>query len=222
MYSKQVTKINKMNNQINELLYHYNEEGNEGYDLNEVQLLEKIDPDRVEQLKLLLHNDNQYIAYQAMLILLAWAIPEGFEQLDRFISEKWDEKESFEPHRLHNEDNVYDVITNALYIATLNGKTEQELYPYITYFLNIYGDKFFESNLKDFLLKKNCRPLLKEIEQAIQAALENKRYYQASQLFPVIVHYDKDSFNKYKDIFSPLISEDSRVVYNIEEAEKSI
>ncbi|MGN7863249.1 hypothetical protein [Chryseobacterium sp. 22458] len=211
-----------MNNPIHELLYHYNEEGNEGYDLKEVQLLENIDPDRVEQLKLLLHNDDPYIAYQVMLILLAWAIPEGFEQLDRFISEKWDEKENFEPHRLHNEDNVYDVITNALYIATFNGKTEQELYPYIKHFLNIYGDKFFESNLKDFLLKKNCRPLLKETEQAIQAALENKRYYQASQLFPVIVHYDKDSFNKYKDIFSPLINEDSRIVYNIEEAEKSI
>ncbi|OCA74508.1 hypothetical protein [Chryseobacterium arthrosphaerae] len=211
-----------MNNPIHELLYHYNEEGNEGYDLSEVQLLENIDPDRVEKLKLLLHNDDLYIAYQAMLILLAWAIPEGFKQLDQFIAEKWDEKENFEPHRLHNEDNVYDVITNALYIATFNGKTEQELYPYIKHFLNIYGDKFFESNLKDFLLKKNCRPLLKETEQAIQAALENKRYYQASQLFPVIVHYDKDSFNKYKDIFSSLISEDSRIVYNIEEAEKSI
>ncbi|AYZ12941.1 hypothetical protein EGY05_13825 [Chryseobacterium arthrosphaerae] len=211
-----------MNNPIHELLYHYNEEGNEGYDLNEVQLLEKIDPERVEKLKLLLHNDDPYIAYQGMLILLAWAIPEGFKQLDQFIAEKWDEKENFEPHRLHNEDNVYDVITNALYIATFNGKTEQELYPYIKHFLNIYGDKFFESNLKDFLLKKNCRPLLKETEQAIQAALENKRYYQASQLFPVIVHYDKDSFNKYKDIFSSLISEDSRIVYNIEEAEKSI
>ncbi|MGG7437214.1 hypothetical protein [Chryseobacterium arthrosphaerae] len=211
-----------MNNPIHELLYHYNEEGNEGYDLSEVQLLENIDPDRVEKLKLLLHNDDPYIAYQAMLILLAWAIPEGFKQLDQFIAEKWDEKENFEPHRLHNEDNVYDVITNALYIATFNGKTEQELYPYIKHFLNIYGDKFFESNLKDFLLKKNCRPLLKETEQAIQAALENKRYYQASQLFPVIVHYDKDSFNKYKDIFSSLISEDSRIVYNIEEAEKSI
>ncbi|RTZ46204.1 hypothetical protein EJ377_17365 [Chryseobacterium arthrosphaerae] len=76
---------------------------------------------------MLLHNDDPYIAYQAMLILLAWAIPEGFKQLDQFIAEKWDEKENFEPHRLHNEDNVYDVITNALYIATFNGKTEQEL-----------------------------------------------------------------------------------------------
>ncbi|RXM52995.1 MULTISPECIES: hypothetical protein [unclassified Chryseobacterium] len=211
-----------MNNQMHELLYHYDEEGNEGYDLNEVQLLGKIDLDRVEKLKLLLCNDDQYIAYQAMLILLAWAIPEGFKQLDRFISEKWDEKESFEPHRLHNEDNVYDVITNALYISTLNGKTEQELYRYIEYFLKIYGDQFFESNLKDFLLKKNCRPLLKEIEEASQRALRNKRYYQASQLFPVLVYYDQDTFNKYRDIFSHLISEDNRIAYNIEEAEKSI
>lgn len=211
-----------MNNQINELLYHYNEEGNEGYDLNEVQLLEKIDFERVEKLKLLLHNDNQYIAYQAMLILLAWSIPEGFKQLDKFISEKWDEKENFEPHRLYNEDNVYDVITNALFIATLNGKNEQEFYPYIEHFLNIYGDKFFESNLKDFLLKKNCRPLLKEIEQAMQSALKNKRYYQASQLFPVIAHYDKDNLSKFINIFNDLISQDDRISYNIEEAEKNI
>jgi hypothetical protein len=211
-----------MNNQIHELLYHYNEEGHEGYDLNEVQLLEKIDSERVEKLKLLLHNDDQYIAYQAMLILLAWSVPEGFELLDRFITEKWDEKTNFEPHRIYNEDNVYDVIANALYIATLNGKNEQELYPYIKQFLNIYGDRFFESNLKNFLLKKNCRPLLKEIEQAIESALNNKRYYQASQLFPVIVHYDKSNFNKYLDIFNALISLDNRITYNIEEAEKSI
>lgn len=211
-----------MNDKLHELLYYYNEEGYEGYDLNEVQLLEKIDFDRVEKLKLLLHNDNQYIAYQAMLILLAWSVPEGFELLDRFIAEKWEEKENFEPHRINSEDNVYDVITNALYIATLNGKSEQELYPYIKHFLNMYGDQFFESNLKDFLLKKNCGPLLKEIEQAIQNALQNKRYYQASQLFPVVVHYDKDAFNKYVDIFKPLINLDDRILYNIEEAEKRI
>lgn len=211
-----------MNNEINDLLYHYNEEGYEGYDLNEVQLLEKIDFERVEKLKLLLHNDNQYIAYQAMLILLTWSIPEGFQQLDKFIAKKWDEKENFEPHRLYNEDNVYDVITNALFIATLNGKSEQELYPYIKHFLSIYGDKFFESNLKDFLLKKNCRPLLKEIEQAMQSALKNKRYYQASQLFPVIAHYDKDNLSKFINIFNHLISQDDRISYNIEEAEKNI
>lgn len=211
-----------MNNPINEILYHYKEEGNEGYDLNEVQLLEKIDFERVEKLILLLHSDNQYIAYQTMLILLAWSIREGFQQLDKFISEKWDEKENFEPHRLYHEDNVYDVITNALYISTLNGKTEQELYPYIKHFLNIYGDKFFESNLKEFLLKKNCRPLLKEIEQAMQSALKHKRYYQASQLFPVIVHYDKTNFSKFINIFNDLVSQDDRILYNMEEAKKSM
>lgn len=210
-----------MNNQLHELLYYYNEEGYEGYDLNEVQLLEKKDFDRVEKLKLLLHHEDRYVAYQAMLILLAWSIPEGFELLDRFIAEKWDEKESFEPHRFHGEDNVYDVITNALYIATFNGKTEQELYPYIKQFLHRYGDRFFESNLKDFLLKKDCRPLLKEIEQAMQTALQNKRYYQASQLFPVLVHYDQNLFNDYIGIFKTLISQDNRITYTIEEAEKN-
>lgn len=209
-----------MNDKIHELLYYYNDEGYEGYDLSEVQLIEEIDFDRAEELKLLLHNENKYIGYQAMLILLAWSIPEGFELLERFITEKWDEKENFEPHRIYSQDNVYDVITNALNIATLNGKNEEELYPFIKEFLNLYGEKFFESNLKIFLLKKNCRPLLNEIEQAIQKALNNKRYYQASQLFPVTVHYDKDTFNKYINIFTPLVSLDNRITYNIEEAQK--
>lgn len=211
-----------MNKEIQELLYYYNEGGEEGYDLSEVQLLENKDADRAEKLKQILHHENQYIVYQAMLILLAWSIPEGFAMLDRFINEKWAEKEAFEPHRLHGEDNVYDVITNALYIATLNGKREQELYPYIRKFLNSYGDQFFESDLKNFLLKKNCSPLLKEIEEAVQSALQHKRYYQASQLFPVLVHYDQNRFNEYMSVFTPLTSLDSRIQYNIEEAEKKL
>lgn len=173
-----------MKNEIHETLYHYNEEGQEGYDLKEVQLLENINEQRVEKLKLLLQNDDRYIAYQAMLILLAWAEPDGFKQLDRFIFEKWDEKETFEPHRIHGEDNVFDIITNALYIAALNGKPEQELYPYIKHFLKIYGTQFFESNLKEFLLKKNCIPFLNEIHHAMQSALENKDTIRQVSFFP--------------------------------------
>ncbi|WP_294286572.1 hypothetical protein [uncultured Chryseobacterium sp.] len=211
-----------MKNEIHELLYHFSEEGQDGYDLNEVQLLEERDAERTEKLKLLLHNEDRYIAYQAMLILLAWAEPEGFKQLDEFISEKWAEKETFEPHRMYGEDNVYDVIANALYIATLNRKPEHELYPFIKHFLEIYGNQFFASNLKDFLLKKNCRPLLKEIEQAIHNAVQDNRYYLASQLFPVIVHYDKSTFNQYIDIFSGLVNQDNRIIYNIEKAKKNL
>lgn len=209
-----------MENEIYDTLYYYSEDGEEGYDLTEVQLIGKTDENRVEKLKLLLQHKNPYISYQAMLILVAWAIPEGFVQLDRFISEKWDEKHSFEPHRIYNEDNVYDVIVDALYISTFNGKEEQELYPYVKHFLNIYGDRFFESCLKDFLLKKDCEPLLKEIEEAMKSALRNKKYYQASQLFPVIVHYDKHRFEEYFEIFSSLLNDDKRIRYNIEEAEK--
>ncbi len=209
-----------MENEIYDTLYYYSENGEEGYDLTEVQLIGKADENRVEKLKLLLHHKNAYISYQAMLVLLAWAIPEGFVQLDRFISEKWDEKHSFEPHRIYNEDNVYDVIVDALYISTFNGKEEQELYPYVKHFLSIYGDRFFESCLKDFLLKKDCEPLLKEIEEAMKSALKNEKYYQASQLFPVIVHYDKHRFKEYFEIFSSLLKDDKRIGYNIEEAEK--
>lgn len=211
-----------MNSDIHELLYHYNEDGYEGYDLNEVQLLRAIEIHRVEKLKLLLQHDDSYIAYQAMLILLARAIPEGFQQLDKFISGKWEEKHTFEPHRIYNEDNVYDVITNALSISILNGKSEEELHAYITRFLKIYGDHFFESHLKDFLIKKNCSPLLKAIEQAMMYAIDNERYYQASQLFPVIVRYDKDGFNKHVGVFKDLLPHDSRIMYNIEEAQKMI
>ncbi|WP_312296760.1 hypothetical protein [Chryseobacterium sp.] len=50
--------------------------------------------------------------------------------------------------------------------------------------------------------------------------LQNKRYYQASQLFPVLVHYEKSIFDEYKDIFTPLIHLDNRITYNIEEAGK--
>lgn len=209
-----------MENEIYDTLYYYSEDGEEGYDLTEVQLIGKTDENRVEKLKYLLQHKNPYISYQAMLILLAWAIPEGYVQLDRFISEKWDEKHSFEPHRIYNEDNVYDVIVDALYISTLNGKEEQELYPYVKHFLSIYGDRFFESCLKDFLLKKDCEPLLKEIEEAMKSALKNKKYYQASQLFPVIVHYDKQKFEEYFEVFSSLLNDDKRIGYNIEEAEK--
>lgn len=211
-----------MNNELYELLYYYNEEGQEGYDLNEVQLLEEINIERVEKLKRLLHHQDQHIAYQAMLILLAWSIKEGFELLDRFIIEKWHEKEDFEPHRLYHEDNVYDVISRALYISTFNGKNEHDLYPYIKHFLHLYDKMFFESNLKDFLLKKSCKPLLKEIERGMHKALENKRYYQGSQLFPVLVHYDKNIFSKYINIFVRLINQDHRIAYNIEEAEKQL
>ncbi len=211
-----------MNSDIHELLYHYNEDGYEGYDLSEVQLLREIDSDRVEKLKLLLQHDDTYIAYQAMLILLAWAIPEGFQQLDTFISEKWEEKQTFEPHRIYNEDNVYDVICNALSIAILNGKDEEELHASISYFLKIYGTHFFESNLKNFLLTKNCKPFLKEIEQAMERAIETERYYQASQLFPVVVNYDNNGFNKFEGVFKDLLLHDNRIMYNIEEAQKMI
>jgi hypothetical protein len=70
-----------LENEIYDTLYYYSEDGEEGYDLTEVQLIGKTDENRVEKLKLLLHHKNAYISYQAMLVLLAWAIPKDLYSL---------------------------------------------------------------------------------------------------------------------------------------------
>lgn len=49
-----------------------------------------------------------------------------------------------------------------------------------------------------------------------------KRFYQTSQLFPVIVSYDKKCYGKYIEIFNELILSDNRISYNIQEAEKAV
>lgn len=203
-----------MDKALHDLLYYYQEDGYEGYDLREVQLLNVIDAERVEKLKVLLQHEDPYVAYQAMLILLAWAVPEGFVLLDRFIAEQWETTTSFEPHRLYGADNVYDVIADALSVATLNGKSVAELYPYLQQLLSMYGTHFFESCLAELLLRKDCRPLLKDMETAMEQAIAQERYYQASQLFPVLVHYDKQAFEQYNALFLSLTELDKRIAFN--------
>ncbi|QCE42989.1 hypothetical protein [Psychroserpens sp. NJDZ02] len=195
-----------MDNEIHDTLYTYtDEDGNQGEDLREVQLLESFSQERIEKLTNLTNltnNEDRYIAYQAMLILLSWGIDVGFKK----------------PHRIYGEDNVYDVISDALYISTYNTNDEDKIVPYIKIMLAMYGNKFFESRLKYVLLKlQNTSVLIPNIKKAIETAIANERYYQASQLLPVIAKYEEEALDQYVKEFSFFTKYDNRISHNLKE-----
>jgi len=106
-----------MDQEIYNALYKYiDEDGNEGEDLREAQLLERFSQERIDKLIHLLSNSDSYISYQSMLILIVWGIDKGFHKLDEFIDNKLDTVTEFEPHRIYGEDNVCDVISDTLYM----------------------------------------------------------------------------------------------------------
>jgi hypothetical protein len=209
-----------MEKYIYEALYYYKDEGGEeGYDLYNVQLLEHFDNKRIQILKKIIENEDRYISYQAMLILISWGIKEGFNKFNDFITEKWYEKLEFEPHRIYDEDNVFDVISRAFNIAYMNGAAEIFVIENMKIILSFYGTNFFEGNLKRVLLKRDgiSINLTTEIKAAIEAALKNNRYYQASQLLSLINKYDKSYVSNVIPEFEKHSQIDNRINFNLEE-----
>jgi hypothetical protein len=209
-----------MEKYIYDALYYYkDDDGEEGYDLFNVQTSDDKDKNRIEILKGILNNEDKYIAYQSMLILLSWGVKEGVDKLNVFIEEKWYEKLEFEPHRIYNEDNVFDVIADALDIAWYNSTDRAWVIEKIKILLSFYGTMFFEGKLKNVLLKRDelAKGLLIEIKSALESSLLNKRYYQASQLLSVINKYDKNYVHSIIPEFEKLSQIDNRINFNLEE-----
>ncbi len=216
--------MENLDKDLYELLYHYKDDfdDEEGYDLYQVQLVENIDPERVKKLISILNNQKKYISYQAILILVAWGIQEGFDKLDQFLSERWDKQEEFEPHRIWDKDNVYDIIAQSVYTSRLNGIDFNTIKKYFLIFLSLYGDVFFEGNLKGYLLKDDnlAKDIFSKIKEALDNALKNKLYFQASQLLPVIAKYNKEDATQYIKTFEDLLQYDKRIQFNLEETKE--
>jgi hypothetical protein len=123
----------------------------------------------------------------------------------------------FEPHRLSGEDNVYDVIAEALGVAVLSDYDKSEVAEILRDILQLYGECYFESKLKRVLINLGEKSLLPDIKRAMQSALEYERYYQASQLLPVLAKYDKVYASAQSNLFESLIPRDERIKYNLEE-----
>nr|WP_315175599.1 hypothetical protein [uncultured Flavobacterium sp.] len=208
-----------MTNEIRNLLYSTDIEDEFG--LDEVQLMEVIPVERIPKLIELLKNENQFISFQAMLILTAWGIEEGFKSVTKFIENQPDKDYAFEPHRIWGADNAYDYIADALYMSTFKTNDEEKIISYFIKLLELYDDKYFDSKFKYSLLEIEPRKeLLPYIIKAIESSLKNDRFFQGSQLLPVIARYDKTLAITYITSFKKLIEKDNRIQYNIDEAQK--
>jgi hypothetical protein len=208
-----------MTNEIRNLLYSTDVEDEFG--LDEVQLMEVIPVERIPKLIELLKNENQFISFQAMLILTAWGIEDGFKSVTKFIENQPDKDYAFEPHRIWGADNAYDYIADALYMSTFKTNDEEKIISYFIKLLELYGYKYFDSKFKYSLLEiEPKKELLPYIIKAIEASLKNERYFQASQLLPVIAKYDKSLVQIYINQFIPLVTLDDRIQYNIDEVQE--
>ena len=199
----------------------YTDETGEVVGLDEVQLMKSELSSRTLDLIKLLNSDDLYLAYQCGLIVGAWGVKDGIDYLHSLIHERIDKVAQFEPHRIWGQDNVYDVIAEAFEIAaSINGYDLITIRNLFEELLRLYGECYFESRLKIALLNINERELLPSIKQAMQSALAHERYYQASQLLPVLAKYDKDYAVTQIGKFQSLTNKDERIRYNLDEMQQ--
>ena len=196
----------------------YTDEFGEIVGLDEVQLMKTELSSRMPLLIGLLRQEDLYLAYQCGLILAAWGVSDGVDYLEYLVETRIDKTTEFEPHRLWGEDNVYDIIAEALELAvSINGYDRLLVARVFKKILALYGECYFESRLKQALINLNELALLPDIKQAMQLALDHKRYYQASQLLPVLAKYDKAYALAQVGPFQQLVAEDKRIQDNLEE-----
>ncbi|UOQ71675.1 hypothetical protein [Hymenobacter cellulosilyticus] len=196
----------------------YADEAGEIVGLEEVQLLEPVPTGRIPALVGLLTSTDRYLAYQCGLILAAWGVKHGVDYLRQLLETRIDKTTALEPHRLWGEDNVYDVIAEALSLAwRYSAYDKAEIVAILAEVLALYGECYFESKLKHVLLNSSIPELAPAVKQALQLAVVHQRYYQASQLLPVLAKYDKTYALTLVGQFEKLLGQDKRIQYNLEE-----
>lgn len=182
-----------------------------------MQLLDPVPTGRIPDLVPLLAAADLYLAYQAGLVLAAWGVEPGVAYLRHLVAIRIDKTAELAPSRLTGEDNVYDIIGEALGLAVLSGYDEQAITTNLASVLGLYGECFFEGKLKSMLLLLDLPGLLPAVKQAVELALEHGRYYQASQLLPVLAKHDRAWALSQASLFEGLTAQDSRIAYNLAE-----
>lgn len=209
-------------------IYHalYEDENGEVITLDEVQYLDPVE-NRTRFLQDLLNHDDLYIQYQAALILAAWADEEGLDKLEEFVDSRIDKKIEVSPHRINGDDNVYDEIAKAIKISAFNDSTgifDNQRRRIVKKLLKLYGECYFESNLKYLLLddalngNDKFKDLLPDVEKAFIRCVKMKRNYLASQLLPVIAKWQSSLTYQFINAVRQMPAETPNPANNLAEA----
>ena len=151
--------------------------------LDEVQLLDFVDDKRIVATEELLHGSDEFVRFQAMLVLAAWGKLSGMQAIEDFC--KSPPKINLSPNRINGEDNCFDDVAEAIYLFVGSGGGKEQARQVLEKILDLYPEYYFESKLKHALL--NCSQLVSEhqVKNAILRSRERGKIYQASQLLPV-------------------------------------
>ena len=169
----------------------YDDEDGRVVGLNEVQLLDPVPAERIAPVRALLQSRDLYLVYQAALALTAWGDYAGLLQIEAMVDARADRQREFEPHRIYNYDNVYDVMADAVYLFGLSSEAHlEERLRVFRKLLAFYGPCQFESNLKRALLKMDfAEVLVPEMQDALERAKKLGHIYLASQLLPPLARW---------------------------------
>lgn len=170
----------------------YTDEVGDDVGLDEVQLLDPPLEERVPTLSKMLNSTDQYLSYQAVLVLVAWGKDVGLEKLEEIVDKEEINTSGFSPNRITDEDNVYDELSYAVHLYGLSGGNRSNMLKLFTKLLAIYPKYFFESKLKHSLLRNEFAELIPSIEDAISKTLASGKHYQASQLLPALTKLDPE------------------------------
>jgi len=170
--------------------------GNDGEEigLDEVQLLDDPSSERIHELEALLNDPNLYIRYQAILILTAWGFESGIHGAEIMISQGCVDGLNLSPHRITGKDNRFDDLAEAIHLYVLSGGSHNRALNAFKSLLGIYSQHFFESKFKRALLKHADVEISVYLAVAIKNCLQSCKFYQGSQLLPVLAKLEPHNF----------------------------
>ncbi|PRC90656.1 hypothetical protein [Solimicrobium silvestre] len=166
--------------------------GNNGEEigLDEVQLLDDYPQTRIRDLSALLNDSNLFIRYQAILILTAWGLEVGIDNAENMIVAGVADDLNLSPNRINGKDNRFDDLAEAIHLYVLSGGSGVRACKAFCALLKSYPIYYFESKFKRALLKHATPEMIGEIKDSILKCLKAGKFYQASQLLPILAKLD--------------------------------
>jgi hypothetical protein len=157
------------------------EDGNE-VDVLDLRMMEPI-YDRIQKLKILLHNNNTSQRLDSAVLLTAWGIEEGVDYLENFLDRDAIEKEGKYLCRNNKDDCTYDVIGESLVTFTTNNPRESKrvIVP-LEKTLSFFGKRSFDNGISSFLIHADISVcLVDNFEKNINSCIEINKICEASE-----------------------------------------